>query len=112
MRPPVFSLIGPRGLCSCCVVFFPRNRRGGAGGPKLALRSLPAPVGGPPGPGRGPPKPPPPDGRGPPNPPPGPPGRGPLNPPPPPGLGAKPPPGGRGGRSSLARASLTARGRP
>ncbi len=124
MRPPVLSLMGPRGLCSCCVVFFPRRRRGGAGGPKFALRSLPpGPGGGPPGPGRGPPNPPPPGGRGPPNPPPPgrgppnppppPPGRGPPNPPPPPpGRGAKPPPGGRGGRSSRARASLTARGRP
>jgi hypothetical protein len=115
MRPPVRSLIGPLGLCSCCAVFFPRNRFGGAGGPKFALRSRPpGPDGGPPRPpGRGPPNPPPPIGRGPPNPPPPPPpGRGPPNPPPPPGRGAKPPPGGRGGRSSRARASLTARGRP
>ena len=113
MRPPVLSLIGPRGLCSCCEVFLPRNRLGGAGGPKLALRSRPpGPAGGPPKPGRGPPKPPPPGGRGPPKPPP-PPGRGPPNPPPPPpGRGAKPPPGRGGGRSSRARASLTARGRP
>jgi len=115
MRPPERSLIGPRGLCSCCAVFLPRNRFGGAGGPKFALRSRPpGPVGGPPNPpppGRGPPNPPPP-GRGPPNPPPL--GRGPPNPPPPPpGRGAKPPPpGGRGGRSSRARASLTASGRP
>src|SRR5687768_17247328 len=104
MRPPERSLIGPRGRCSCCVPFLPRSRFGGAGGPKLALRSRlppgppidPGPPGrglNPPPPGRGPPKPPPP-------PPPlnPPPGRGLLKPPPPPPLGRgppKPPPGGR-----------------
>src|SRR5687768_16075537 len=94
MRPPLRSLIGPRGLCSWfCPPFLPRRRFGGAGGPKFALRSRPPGPGGPPG--RGPPNPPPP-GRGPPNPPP--PGRGPLNPPPP-GRGPPkppPPPPGRG----------------
>ena len=40
MRPPVRSLIGPRGLCSCCELFLALRRRfGGAGGPKFALRS-------------------------------------------------------------------------
>ena len=81
MRPPLRSLIGPRGLCSCWLPFFaPRSRLGGAGGPKFAERSRPP---GPP-PGRGPPNPPPPPkppGRGPPKPPP--PGRGPPKPPPP-----------------------------
>src|SRR5262245_21048037 len=115
MRPPERSLIGPRGLCSCWLPFLLRRRRGGAGGPKFALRSRPPGADGgppipdrgvnpPPPPGRGPPKPPPPP---PPKPPP-PPGRG---PPKPPGRGANPPcPGGRGGRSSRARASLTASG--
>src|SRR5262245_1371903 len=94
MRPPVFSLIGPFGLWSCCVPFLPRNRLGGAGGPKFAGRSRP------PGPlGRGPPKPPPPPpnpppGREPPNPPPL--ERGPPKPPPPPGRGPPKPPPGRG----------------
>src|ERR1044071_5599116 len=62
MRRSLRSLIGPRGLFSCCEppFFAPRSRLGGAGGPKLALRSRP------PGPG-GPPKPPPP-GRGAPKP--------------------------------------------
>src|SRR6187200_2970367 len=100
MRPPERSLIGPRGRCSCWVPFFPRRRLGGAGGPKLALRSRPPgpPIepGGPPG--RGPPKPPPPPPLNPP------PGRGLLKPPPPPpGRGLlKPPPGRGGGRSSRA----------
>src|SRR5688572_15360727 len=97
MRPPLRSLIGPRGLCSWFAPpFLPRNRFGGAGGPKFALRSRPpGPIA--PPPGRGPPNPPPPPGRGPPNPPP--PGRGPPNPPPPPGRGPPnppPPPPGRG----------------
>jgi hypothetical protein len=107
MRPPVRSLIGPRGLYSCCAPFLPRRRRGGAGGPKLADRSReppgpPPPPGIPPGRGENPPPPPPPK----------PPGRGPEKPP---GLGPPNPPPGRGppgGRSSRARASLTARLRP
>ena len=57
MRPPVFSLIGPRGLYSCCWPFLPRSRRGGAGGPKFADRSRDGPEA---PPGRG-PKPPPPN---------------------------------------------------
>ena len=50
MRPPLRSLIGPRGLLSCCAppFFAPRSRLGGAGGPKLALRSRPPGPGGPP----------------------------------------------------------------
>src|ERR687892_114670 len=51
MRPLAFSLMGPRGLCSCCWLFFaPRSRLGGAGGPKFAERSRPpGPEGKPPG---------------------------------------------------------------
>ena len=47
MRPPLRSLIGPRGLCSWFAPpFLPRSRLGGAGGPKLALRSRPpGPIG-------------------------------------------------------------------
>src|SRR5262247_448453 len=88
MRPPVFSLIGPRGLYSCCWPFLPRSRRGGAGGPKFADRSREGP-GAPPGRG---PKPPPPNPPPPPppKPPPNPPGRGPGGPP---GLGPRKPPG-------------------
>src|ERR1700733_9578358 len=96
MRPSDRSLIGPRGLCSCCEVFFPpRSRLGGAGGPKFADRSRPpGPLGIPPPNPPPPPLKPPPLGRGPPKPPPL--GRGPPKPPLPPGRGPpKPELGGR-----------------